>query len=351
MFVHHSFFYKLSLFASLLAFLVILLGAYVRLSNAGLGCPDWPGCYGRLIVSQENEMGGTVRESNLQNPIDSSKAWKEMIHRYLAGALALSILLLAIFSMIQKTPGMPRIYPFVLLGLIIFQALLGMWTVTLKLHPLVVMGHLLGGYATFILISWQTLRMSQSEKQSYLLGGPSFIQNQVTSHWKKLRSAAILGAVLLFLQIILGAWTSSNYASLACPDFPTCQGKWWPEFHFAQAFTFWHEFGPNYEWGILNNTARVTIHMMHRIGALIVFIYWLNLSLRILWKPIYADLRSFGALIFCLLLLQVGLGISNVILHLPLAVAVAHTGVAVLLLFSMIALISTLNPRETKVHV
>ncbi len=345
---HLSLFYKLSFFASILAFLVILLGSYVRLSNAGLGCPDWPGCYGQLMVPQQ----GAVTEGNplgTRAPIiDTHKAWKEMIHRYLAGTLALSIFFLALLSLFRRRIGQPKFLPLILVGVVVFQALLGMWTVTLKLHPLVVMGHLAGGYATFVLLSWQTLRIAQFEKQRSPSEAPSFIQNQITSHWKKLRIAALFGTLLLLIQITLGAWTSANYASLACPDFPTCQGKWWPEFHFSQAFTFWHEFGPNYEWGVLNNPARVTIQMMHRLGAVLVFIYWFILSLKILFKPVYADLKKNGWAILFLLLLQISLGISNILFFLPLGVAVAHTGVAALLLFSMIALLSTLNPQDAK---
>ncbi len=320
----HSFFYKLSFFATSLAFLVILLGSYVRLSDAGLGCPDWPGCYGHLVVSQESS-----------SIFDAHKAWKEMTHRYLAGSLAVSILILFILSLRR---GARPYAPTILLFLVIFQALLGMWTVTLKLHPLVVMGHLMGGYTTFILLAWQTLSVRQHER---LLRGDLRLRLKAPQRGNLPSSFGkfvFLGFFLLILQIVLGAWLSANYASLACPDFPTCQGKWWPEFHFSQAFTFWHEFGPNYEWGILNNTARVTIHMMHRLGAALVLGYWLILSLFILLKPFHADLKKAAFGILCLLFLQVSLGISNVLFHLPLGVAVAHTGVGALLLFSVLNL-------------
>lgn len=313
-----SLFYKLSLFATLLAFLVILLGSYVRLSNAGLGCPDWPGCYGRLIVPSAEH----VDVSHPENDFNGPKAWKEMIHRYLAGALGLLVLFLALLAFFKRKDGIPFWTPLLLLILVIFQALLGMWTVTLKLHPLVVMSHLMGGYAVFILLAWQTFGGRGKREGGRGKGLVKFY--------------VLLGLILLILQIILGGWLSANYASLACPDFPTCQGKWWPEFHFLQAFTFWHEFGPNYEWGILNNSARVTIHMIHRLGALVVFLYWGIFLTFLLSKSAYLQYRrSLFLILFCLIT-QVLLGISNIIFHLPLLVAVAHTGMAVLLLLSIL---------------
>lgn len=326
------------MFATLLAFLVILLGSYVRLSNAGLGCPDWPGCYGKLMVPQPQ----VVQVSHPDSEFHPHKAWKEMIHRYLAGSLALSILLLAFLALFQRREGRPVLLPLLLLALVVFQALLGMWTVTLKLHPLVVMGHLLGGYSTFILLLWLSYRTRERERGE-----------RAPLHYQGLPAWVAFGFLLLLLQIILGGWLSANYASLACPDFPTCQGRWWPEFHFSQAFTFWHEFGPNYEWGILNNTARVTIHMMHRLGAMAVFAYWLCLSLLLLSKPIYSDLRGNAWLVLICLLAQVGLGVSNILFLLPLGVAVAHTGMAALLLAAILCLWLRLHPlkRPVGIHI
>lgn len=315
----NSFFYKLSLLATILAFIVILFGSYVRLSNAGLGCPDWPGCYGKLMVPESSIAQSSHPDSDFSAP----KAWKEMLHRYLAGGLALLILCMALMAPFQRRFGMPFWTPLFLLALVIFQALLGMWTVTLKLHPLVVMSHLVGGYATFLLLAWQSFSL----KMSSLPSAAGFL-------WKPLKPYIFLGALLVLIQIVLGGWLSSNYASLACPDFPTCQGKWWPEFHFSQAFTFWHEFGPNYEWGILNNTSRVTIHMMHRLGSVVVTLYWLVFSLVLLLKPVYQGLRKSISLVLLCLIIQITLGISNIIFYLPLPVAVAHTGMAALLLLA-----------------
>lgn len=316
--------------------MVILLGSFVRLSNAGLGCPDWPGCFGKAVVPTLE----SVSQSHPDSSFSSHKAWKEMIHRYLAGSLALSILLLTLTSLFQRNRPKPRLLSFIALVLVVFQAMLGMWTVTLKLHPLVVMGHLLGGYSTFILLAYITWRVGRDETPTSV--------GQI--YYGNLSLKVLLGLGLVILQIILGGWLSANYASLACPDFPTCQGKWWPEFHFSEAFTFWHAFGPSYEWGLLNNTARVTIHMMHRLGALCVFAYWLGLGLLLVCKTVYTDLRPYAFCILFFLFLQIALGITNVLLHLPLVVAVAHTGVALLLLYSVFSLFLRLQvPQKSGV--
>ena len=219
-----SFFTKLSLFATILAIVVVVLGAYTRLTDAGLGCPDWPGCYGQLTPPTDQS-------------IDSQKAWTEMIHRYFAGTLGLVILVLAIVAIFKrKQPNVgarravPLQLPLVLLGLVIFQALLGMWTVTMLLNPLVVMAHLLGGMATLGLLWWLALR-SQSNSLKFA------IRNSQSAINPNLKTWATLGLIILGIQIALGGWTSANYAALACPDFPQCQGQWWPSMDFSGAFT------------------------------------------------------------------------------------------------------------------
>lgn len=293
------------LITTILAFIVVVFGAYVRLSNAGLGCPDWPGCYGHWMVPEEHEI-----DNNLGRPLETQKAWKEMIHRYLAGTLGLLILVLAI---IQRH----RFLSWFLVGLVIFQALLGMWTVTLKLHPLVVMAHLLGGLTTLGLLWWMYLTFFNSPQPPLILRGGG------------------LALLVLILQIILGGWTSANYAALACPDFPTCQGYGWPPLNLKEAFFVWHDFGHNYEGGILHNEARMTIHWMHRLGALITFLLLGHLGGKLISKT-GGVLKKNGIVILCLLVLQIGLGISNVLFHMPLSIAVAHNAVAVLLLLSLI---------------
>lgn len=202
-------YFRLALFACLLAFVVVVLGAYTRLADAGLGCPDWPGCYGQLIVPT-TEADVTDKAYLEQRPLEPAKGWKEMIHRYFAGTLGLVILALAIWSVVRrKYPGQPVWLPLFLLVLVIIQALLGMWTVTLQLKPVVVMGHLLGGLTTLALLVLLALISRLLTEKVRLDLQP-----------KAWRAYAVMGLVILAVQIALGGWTSSNYAVLACPIFP-----------------------------------------------------------------------------------------------------------------------------------
>ena len=315
-------YYRFILFTCFLAFAVIVLGAYTRLADAGLGCPDWPGCYGQLTVPASAEQ--VTDKSYLdQRPLEPAKGWKEMIHRYFAGILGLAILAIAVWSWWRRRddPDQPVWLPSFLLVLVVFQAALGMWTVTLLLKPVVVMGHLLGGFATFSLLVLLALRVRKEHPLARFGSG----------RW---RGAAAAGLLILVLQIALGGWTSSNYAALSCPDFPTCQGTWVPEMDFSEAFVMWRGLGVNYEFGVLEHPARIAIHVTHRIGALVTLLYLAWLVLALLRGS--AEMRGAALLVGGLLLVQVGLGIGNVILHLPLGVATAHNGVAALLLVSLI---------------
>jgi cytochrome c oxidase assembly protein subunit 15 len=315
-------YHRFIVFACFLAFGVILLGAYTRLADAGLGCPDWPGCYGHLTVPASEEHVADKRYLE-QRALEPDKGWKEMVHRYFAGALGLVILVIAIWSWMRRRehPGQPVWLPTLLLALVIFQAALGMWTVTLLLKPVVVMGHLLGGFATFSLLVVLALRTA---RRRALAGN---------TRW---RTAGALGLVILVAQIALGGWTSANYAALACLDFPTCQGSWLPEMDFEEAFVMWRGLGVNYEYGVLEHPARTAIHVTHRVGALVTFLYlgWLVVSILRGGGP----LGGVALLVGVLLVLQVALGIGNVLLHLPLGVATAHNGAAALLLISLIYL-------------
>lgn len=313
--------YRILLKATLvLAFCVIVLGAYTRLSDAGLGCPDWPTCYGHLTVPSSAD---EVQEKHYlaQRPLEPAKGWAEMIHRYFAGSLGLLILLIAIWSWRRRgtEPRQPVVLPILLLGVVIFQALLGMWTVTLLLKPLVVMGHLLGGFTTLGLL-FLLIRMTGEVSA---VTAPAAVQR-----W------ALLALVVLVLQIALGGWTSTNYAALACADFPTCHGQWWPETDFSEAFVLWRGTGINYEYGVLDNPARTAIHLTHRLGALVAFIVVGGLAIRLL--RLGGEAARAGGLVLAFLVLQIALGIGNVLLHLPLYVAVAHNATAALLLLSLI---------------
>jgi cytochrome c oxidase assembly protein subunit 15 len=328
-------FQRIALIATVLALGVVVLGAYVRLSDAGLGCPDWPGCYGRLGVPESDHHIAQANVAYPERPVEVGKAWKEMVHRYFAGTLGLLILALAAIAWKRRyEPGQPVALPLFLLGLVIFQALLGMWTVTLLLKPVVVMAHLLGGLTTLALLWWLVLRQSRR-------------LSTVTAAGRWLKPWALLGLLLVIFQVALGGWTSANYAALACPDFPTCQADWWPPMDFKEAFVLWRGLGVSYEGGVLDNGARVAIHMVHRLGAVAVlfFIGWLA------WKAIGTVsepvLRLTGIAIAVLLILQISLGIANVVLTLPLPVAVAHNAGAALLILSLVTLNHVLNPRKT----
>lgn len=329
-------FLRLAWIALALTFVVVVLGAYVRLSNAGLGCPDWPGCYGRLDVPDGAEQIATANAVYPHRPVEPDKAWKEMIHRYFAGTLGLLILALAILAWRRRhEPDQPLALPLALLGLIVFQALLGKWTVTWQLKPVAVMGHLLGGMTTLSLLAWLVLRQG-----CYGIRTPLVI-----NHGRALRGFALLGLLLVVAQIALGGWTSANYAALSCPDFPTCQGHWWPPMDFREAFTLWRGLGVSYEGGVLGNDARMTIHMMHRLGALVVLCYLGGLLWRLWISTPSQSVRLVSLVIAVLLCIQLSLGIANVLMRLPLPVAVAHNGGAALLLLSLVMLNHVLRPK------
>lgn len=305
-----------AIFASFFALTVIGLGAFTRLMDAGLGCPDWPGCYGHLTVPST----GTL---------DVFKAWAEMIHRYFAGSLGLMILV--IFCLIFSKALRSRsniILGVSLLALLIYQILLGQWTVTYKLLPIVVTQHLLGGFL-ILSILW-LIYLNNSDQSSGRVEQPTSI-----------KIGAVIGLILVFLQIFLGAWTSTNYASFSCPDFPFCMNSDpLMAMDFNEAFTFFSPVGVNYEGGVLSQQARQTIQMMHRLGALLItlylFVYTVYFMKNINTEP--ALLKSIY-LIWGLLFIQLCLGMINVIFKLPLVTAIGHNLIAVVLLLSVITLV------------
>lgn len=312
--------FRLALFATSLAFVVVLLGAYTRLTHAGLGCPDWPGCYGFIAVPSSAEQLAHAERHFPEAPVEADKGWNEMIHRYFAGSLGLAILALAAQALRRRRePGRPLVLPLALLAVVIAQALFGMWTVTLKLWPQVVTAHLLGGFATLALLFLLTLRLSGAQP-ALPVPAP--------------RLSLLAGAALALTagQIALGGWVSSNYAAVACLDLPTCHGQWWPKMNFASAFHLTQAIGPNYLGGQLDGEARIAIHLSHRLGALAVALTLLLLA----WRLARAGLARLAGLLLAALALQIGLGLGNVLLHLPLAVAVAHNGGGALLLLALV---------------
>lgn len=369
----------LSLLAAVFALGLVMFGAFVRLSNAGLSCPDWPTCYGQVTWPQHAQAVAHADAAYPDRPYEAHKAWREQVHRFLAGTLGALVLVLALLASwrsrgaraavlagavlavagvslyIQgehrwssllaacaialpllaaiglKRPGAWRI-SVLALAVIIFQAMLGMWTVTLLLKPLVVMGHLLGGMATFALLAYAALRFA----------GVGAADDRMAD----LRRLVVIGLLLLFGQIALGGWTSANYAALACgygpAAFPQCQGQWLPPTDFHQGFVLWRGIGVNYEGGVLDMAARSAIQITHRLGALVLFCYlgWLA------FKASRRGLHGYGLAIAVALVCQILLGISNVVFGLPLPVATAHNGGAAVLLFSLLATLARTQRRH-----
>ena len=320
----------LSFIACCIAMIVIMKGAYVRLSDAGLGCPDWPGCYGHIAVPNTADELAAANE-NYTRPVEPVKAWKEMIHRYLASFLGLVILglLFLAYGLKKRGEEVSLIWPWLLVTLVIFQGLLGMWTVTLNVKPAIVTAHLIFGFATAAGL-WSLFLSQRSER--YIVQPQAF------------RSSIILGLLLLIGQIFLGGWVSTNYSALACITFPGCNiGNPWPKMDFSEGFVLWRGLGQDYEFGVLDSTARMAVHMTHRLGAVIVGLYWLWLSIRIIRNGT-GSIVIVSGLALLLITLQWGLGISNILMSLPIAIAVAHNGVAALLVLTAITLLFYAKP-------
>ena len=339
---HLQVFQRLVASTALLCFALIMIGAWVRLTDAGLGCPDWPGCYGKLTpIQAKAEIAAAVAEQGGEHgPVSLGKAWREMIHRYIAAGLGLLILLISALAWRWRQElGQSPLLAAATLGVVILQGLFGMWTVTLLLKPAIVTIHLLGGLLSFSLLFWLWLRTRQSHREtSGEARRPETIRGASASHSESLLAHRVLpalrtlGAVAILVvaaQIALGGWTSTNYAALACPDFPSCQGSWWPAVNFADAFHVIRELGKTSQGDAIDLPALTAIHLSHRLGAVVVLLVVGLLGWRCLKLP---SLKTSGALLLGMLLAQWGLGISNVVFHLPLWVAVAHTGGAVVLL-------------------
>lgn len=315
---------RLALIACILTLIVVVLGAWVRLTDAGLGCPDWPGCYGHLTWPSTDETIAVADQVRIDRAVDVGSAIREMVHRYAAGLLGLLVLALAVLAWRRRhDPGQPVRLPLLLLALIIFQSALGAWTVTMLLKPAIVLAHLTGGLLTFSLLVLLYLRTRPDKPR------PNLPQ-------RKLSFALSAATVVLIAQILLGGWVSTNYAALACPDFPTCTGQWWPDSDFREGFTLWRGIGVDYEGGILDQEGRVAIHMAHRIGAVAVIGAFAWLLVKLFSTP---GMIAPGLVLTALLATQIILGILNVVLGLPLYVAVAHNGVAALLLACMVYLL------------
>jgi cytochrome c oxidase assembly protein subunit 15 len=379
----HRHFHRLAWLAAGLALCVIVFGAFVRLSDAGLSCPDWPTCYGHAAWPTHAQDVAQANRAFPDRPFETGKAWREQVHRMLAGTLGVLVLTIALLAVRRRprgtaivaaasvlvacsiplyvggafmtagalamigealliagaltwsnasgpgssSPDSARVAALTL-AMVVLQALLGMWTVSWLVMPIVVMGHLLGGLATFALLTAMAWRATP--EGGLTLAGAA-----------RLRALLWVGLGLLIAQIALGGWTSANYAAWACGvDFPKCLGQWWPTGDFRQAFVLWRGFGVDYSGGVLDSPARVAIQMTHRVVALLVFGHLTMVGIRLLRTP---GLRVWGSALLVLLLAQIGLGIGNVMFGLPLPIAVAHNAGAALLLFVVVSLLARLR--------
>lgn len=308
-------------FSLILTFIVVMLGAYTRLADAGLGCPDWPGCYGHLTVPNEQHEIALAQSLYPSLTVEADKAWLEMIHRYFAGTLGLVVFAISVIAI--KTRQLSYLLASSISIVVIFQALLGMWTVTMKLMPIVVMGHLLGGFTLFSLLAITHWKLQANERTD---------MPPQTSNDNGLRLLAGVTLLVVIGQIALGGWTSSNYAALMCTTLPICQGDWVAYLDFPRAFELIQPKQESYEFGTLDYGARMTIHVTHRFGALLVTLMVAALAYR-LWASKAADFRKVSISLLIMLVVQIALGIGNVVLSLPLVVAVAHNlGAAMLLI-------------------
>ena len=336
--MNKSLFFKMAFAATCLAYVVILLGAYTRLADAGLGCPDWPGCYGHVGVPKHVDDVAAANQAYPERPVEAAKAWKEMIHRYFASTLGLMIFAIGIIA-IKKRKESNHAFklPLFLMALVVFQGMLGMWTVTIKLNPTIVMSHLMGGMTTLSILWWLTLR-----------SGRLFKTEQIKNlNMSALKTPALIGLVVVVFQVMLGGWTSSNYAALHCVEFPTCTGgEYLPTMNFSEGFTLWHGTEKNFEFGIMSNEARIAIHTTHRIGAVVTALFVIWLGLKLLLTSAYKPLKNAGIALLAVVTLQFILGVSNVVLSLPLLVAVAHNGGGALLILAMVTLNHLVRNQE-----
>ena len=380
----HRHFRRIAWLAVALALGVIVFGAFVRLSHAGLSCPDWPTCYGRATWPQAAHQVADHAASSIRE-FEDHKAWREQVHRHIAAGLGVLVLVMALMAARKRRHGALQIIgasalvaaaipaymhghiglafglagageailllaalrwsnidlaraAALTLAVIIFQALLGKWTVTLLLKPVIVMAHLMGGLLTFSLITWMAWRATHL---------PIRLANAVLVRRWLYAALAVLG-----LQIALGGWVSANYAALSCGgggwatgqhhylDFPKCVGQWWPQADFREGFVLWRGIGVDYEGGILDGQARIAIQMAHRIGAVAAFGVLIAFAVQLLRTP---GMRGWGSTLAALTVTQVALGILNVKLALPLWLAVLHNAGAALLLFVLVSLLARLR--------
>ena len=321
-------FNRLILASVLLALCVAVFGAYVRLTDAGLGCPDWPGCFGTLTVPESQEAILLAQQEYPDSFVDVGKAWREMIHRYIAAILGVFVLLITYLAYKNKNDINVRLKTvYTLLALIIFQGLLGMWTVTELLKPAIVSAHLIGGMSTLGLLTYIAHRQHGSISNTIIINpGIKFFVR--------------FALVLLFVQILLGGWTSTNYAALACTDYPTCHGSLIPEMDFANGFTIFRDLGVNAYGDPLSIEALYAIQWVHRVGAIVLTIY---LCLLAYFLKAYPGLNIYRGLLILAIILQFIIGVANLLFYLPIALATMHNLGAALLVIILVIINSRIT--------
>ena len=311
--------HALTLLTLFLTLDLIMFGAFTRLTDSGLGCPDWPGCYGSASPIGAHADISAAQSAMPSGPVTLSKAWIEMIHRYLATGVGVLILVLCGLNWRTKALGTTVGLPLFTLLWVCVQGAFGALTVTMKLLPAIVTLHLLGGLTLLALLTWQAVR----SRSLLMQGATTSSAERRADAPSGLRVALMLGMGLLVVQIALGGWVSTNYAVLACQEVPTCQGSWWPPMNFSQGFTVWRELGMTAEGTPISFEALTAIHMVHRLMAVVVLIVLGTLAFRMKRTQTW---RTQGRWLNVLLLLQLITGLSNVILGWPLLAAVVHTG-------------------------
>ena len=342
-------FKRLAGFTVVLTFVVVVVGAFVRLTDAGLGCPDWPGCYGDLTPATAKAHIQAAHAADPLGPVSMAKAWKEMVHRYIAALLGAIILALAIAAWRNRSAW--RYSPWLatsIVGVVMLQGAFGAWTVTLLLKPAIVTGHLIGGLLTLCLLQLLFLSSASAPSNHWPLTAQ-------VRQFKPLRVLAWLALLVVITQIVLGGWVSTNYAALACTDFPRCHGAWVPQMNFDHAFDIIRKLGMTAQGEPISLEALTAIHWTHRVfavvvltvvsvlGALLIVTAESSIALSSSMSQPAPNLKRHGVLILALLTLQLTLGVANVVLGLPLAVAVAHNAGAALLLLSLITLLYRLK--------
>jgi len=315
---------------TILAAIVVVVGAWVRLTDAGLGCPDWPGCYGHIHPAELVGRVGEINAAYPARPFEYQKALHEMVHRYIATTLGVVIIGLAVLAFTnRRDPAQPRVLPWVLLGVVCLQGALGAFTVTWLLKPVIVTLHLAGGLATLSILWWLSLVPQRRDAKAAE---------------RPVRRLALAALALVVVQILMGGWTSSNYAAVACPDFPRCQGSWSPPMDFRNAFVLWRGLGIDYEGGVLDHPARTAIHYTHRLGAVVVAVVLLTLAVAGYRRAQTRAVRAASATLAAALVLQWLIGMNLIWQGYPLWLGTSHNAGAALVLLATLTLVRFLWP-------